>query len=211
MKKHAIHDEKQCIFHGMHNALVQENESLKQRVLELEKQKIKTIYMRSRKKGQGAFYGPTLKAVNYKHRQILYALLVNNATDEQHAIPTVQIRKFLKVGQAPASGRMSELIGRGYVETNKVRITFQVSSEGVPEYRPETEIDERLGVLRYKRFVYWLAPRGIKALYDNLKPEDNFVQIPKLEAWMRIATVEQKLAMQKILAEQSMLPVEVVK
>jgi hypothetical protein len=166
-----------------------ENEQLKIRIVELER----TIQMRprGRAKGTGTHYADKIIRLNKKHRQLLYGLLVKDATDWTKAIPAQELRKMFHLRTAPTSGRMSELIGKGLVKCTKARISFQPDSEGILQYRPETELDANLGTKRYRRFVYWITLDGIETLHCELLPSDEFVQVPQLEIWLKVARPEQ--------------------
>lgn len=170
---------------------------LKARISELERQL--AMRPRSRRKGAGAHYAKRLIMLNKKHRQLLYGLMVRGATTPLKAIPVIELRRMFRLRTAPTAGRMSELIGKGYVNCSRVKVAFQLDGEGVLQYRPETELDSNLGIKRYKRFTYWITDAGIEALHRELKPSDEFIKVPELEVWLRVASPEQVDEIRKLI------------
>lgn len=177
--------------------LIAENQRLKARVAELERQL--QMRPRTRRKGAGAHYAHRLRRLNYSHRRLLYGLLSSGATDKSKGIPAVQLRRIFRLRTAPTAGRMAELIGKEYVNCDRARVTFQPDGEGVLQFRPETQIDTNIGIKRYKLFVYWITEAGIEALYREMQPTDDFIKIPELEVWLRIAKPEQIAEIQRLL------------
>jgi hypothetical protein len=174
-----------------------ENQQLKARISELEREL--AMRPRSRRKGAGAHYATRIIMLNKKHRQLLYGLFIKGATNQLKAIPAIELRRMFHLRTAPTAGRMSELIGKGYVNCSKVRIAFQLDGEGALQYRPETELDANLGIKKYKRFVYWITDAGIEALHRELKPSDEFIKVPELEVWLRVASPEQVDEIRKLI------------
>jgi len=153
------------------DSLLEENEQLKARVEELERE----LEMRphGRRKGSGSHYD--ILKLSSIHRKILYTLLEAGAVSEERGTPAVELRRRLHMGQGPLSGRVAELIHKNYVVSSKVRISFQPIG-GTLMYRPETEIDPNLGVKRYRRFVYHITPEGVEALKRAVLPTDDFMR-----------------------------------
>jgi DNA-binding PadR family transcriptional regulator len=59
---------------------------------------------------------------------------------------------------------------------------MQYDAEGVLGYRPVAELDPNLGVVKRRKFTYWLTPEGREALRREVKPTDDFVRaIPSLD------------------------------
>lgn len=174
-----------------------ENRQLKARVAVLEREL--AMRPRTRKKGAGAHYALRLIGLNKKHRQLLYGLYIRGATDPLKAIPVVELRRMFRLRTAPTAGRMSELIGKGYVDCTRAGIAMQPDSEGVLQYRPETELDPNLGIKRYRKFVYWITRGGIEALRRELKPTDDFIRVPELEVWLKIASPDQVEEMKRLI------------
>jgi DNA-binding Lrp family transcriptional regulator len=166
--------------------LRRENEELKEEVLRLrrrveeleggeepEEGKPMVIFRRGRRKGSGSHYD--IRKLSSIHRKILYTLLEAGAVSEESGIPAVELRRRLRMGQGPLAGRVAELIHKGYILANRVRISFQAIGDTLM-YRPETEIDPNLGVKRYKRFIYWITEVGKQALLKSVQPTDEFVK-----------------------------------
>ena len=148
-----------------------ENRQLKARVGELQRE----LAMRphGRPKGLGSHYN--VMVLSSMHRKVLYTLLEMGAVSEATGVPAVEIRRRMRMGQGPLSGRISELIRKGHIATNKVRISFQVV-DGTVMYRPETQLDPNLGVKRYKRFIYLITASGKQALLESVQPTDDFAR-----------------------------------
>lgn len=171
----------------MYQELLRENARLREEVMWLRRERerlqdklsgrergVEIRYVRSLKKGQGAHYD--VVRLGYQHRKILYGLLAMGATSQESGVPTIQIRRTLKVGQGPLSGRIGELIHKGYIACNKVGVLFQPDAEGSWSFRPETAYDPRIGARRYKRFCYHITPAGADALRREVRPSDDFVK-----------------------------------
>jgi hypothetical protein len=157
-----------------------ENQQLKAKVAVLEREL--AMRPRGRRKGAGAHYALRLVRLSRQHRRILFYLLVEGAVDESKAVPMVHLKRKYRLPTGPTAGRVAELIGKGYVKCNRVPITMQYDAEGVLGYRPATELDPNLGVVKRRKFTYWLTPEGIEALRREVKPTDDFVRaIPNLD------------------------------
>lgn len=131
------------------------------------------IVRRGRRKGFGSHYD--IRRLSSIHRKILYTLLEAGAVSEQSGVPAVELRRRLRMGQGPLAGRVAELIHKGYVRANRVRIKFQVVGDTLM-YRPETELDPNLGIKVYRRFCYHITEAGKKALLESVQPTDDFAK-----------------------------------
>jgi len=133
----------------------------------------------ARKKGEGAHYD--VGRLSYKHRQLLFGLLSIGATSEESAVPVRYLRRKFRLSTGPTAGRMAELIRKGFVMCTKVKIKMQPNQDGTLSYRPECEIDPRLGIKKYKRFCYWITEEGKRGLYESVRESDDFIKaIPEL-------------------------------
>jgi len=161
---------------------------LKARISELEREL--AMRPRSRRKGTGAHYATRLIRLNRQHRRFLFYLLVEGATDGDHALPMIHLKRKYRLPTGPTAGRVAELIGKGFVGCHRVPITMQYDAEGVLGYRPATELDPNLGVVKRRKFTYWLTQSGREALYREVKPTDDFLRaLPELDTLVELKKV----------------------
>ena len=167
-----------------YEGLKRQNEEMKEEVMRLkhevevlrgEAKEGKIVRFFGKKKGEGASYD--ILKVNYQHRKILYGLLLFGAASKETGIPAIQLRKELKMGQGPLSGRIAEMIRKGYVSCEKAKVSFQQDASGSWQYRPEVETDPRTSVRKYKRFLYFITESGKNKLIETVRPNDGFVKL----------------------------------
>lgn len=132
------------------------------------------ILIRGRRKGTGACYD--IRRLNYQHRKILHTLLMMGAISEKSSAPAVGIRQKAKVGQGPMAGRIAELIRKGYIISNRVRVLFQPDAEGSWQFRPESAYDPSISARRRRRFAYYITDAGKRALIAEVQPSDDFAK-----------------------------------
>lgn len=143
--------------------------------------------IRSRRKGEGAYYADRIVRLNVHHRRLLFYLLVEGAVYSEIAVPMVHLKRKYRLPTGPTAGRMAELIGKGYVKCHRVPITFQPDSEGILQYRPATELDPDIGMKKRRKFTYWLTQSGREALHREIKKTDDFVRaMPQLDVLLEL-------------------------
>ena len=171
-----------------YEGLREENERLKEEVMKLrnelellrggeepeEGEERKILYVRSRKKGTGASYD--VIRLNRQHRRVLYALLTQGAISTETSIPAIQIRRLCKASQAALSGRVAELIRKGYIVSSQIKVLFQPDAEGSWQYRPEAAYDPNISARRRKRFTYYITDEGKRKLIETATPTDDFIK-----------------------------------
>ena len=188
-----------------YQGLREENERLKIEVMELRNKlerleergkpraRSEVLYVSSRRKGTGARYD--VIRINHQHRKILFTLVSLGAVSGVTGVPSVQIRKTAKMGQSPCSGRMAELIRKGFTASNKVKVLFQPDSEGSWRFRPQVAYDPNISARHYKRFVFWITEAGRHKLIETVRPSDDFVKadLPTLIELKRAAEGREEL------------------
>lgn len=102
------------------------------------------------RKGRGAHYGEEIKRLGRIHVAVLQVLAERNSWMTKKAIGAALAERGLRVSGNSLSGRLSELLGAGYVE--------MIHGE-VREFDPEEK--------RYrfvKKPLWRITPEGLKAL-----------------------------------------------
>jgi len=111
--------------------------------------------IRQEPRGQGAWYAYKIKKLGRIHVEILRLLEEENRPLTKRQIQGLLVRRGIKVGGYTISGRLSELLGLGYVGMERTKVKLW---------------DEETQTWKWvKKPVWWITELGKSALHTYVK------------------------------------------